>query len=306
MKQKLTGLLALLLLLTASGCGADRSAAESPAETVPAETTVLTETTAVTTAETTAETTADTAAAAETTAETTDSAADQTDVTRTTRTQDENAPAVTGGRLTDQLSAKLAAWDRGDIVLRCGYEEMGMQTDVTVMQFEGRQYMSMQMSGIELITLYDGTHYYLLEPKSSTYSVGDDEEGIGDNELSVVQQLLEETGSGKFNGTGQEQYRGQNAVYEEFLLDDTTAEPVLGRFYFVSENLIGFKLSQGEESMDVDYRIEFREDTDSSVYAVPSGYREITADEMNEQIISLLSESLGDLEGLFGTELPDE
>ena len=300
MKRKCQVLLAVLLMLTAAGCGADKASSGAAEQSSAVSTEAAEEDEAQTTAEsteaeeenaadTTAEDEPETAASAET---------ETTTASGNTDTQQEKPAVKTGGPLTDRLNERIRSWDRGDIMLHCGYEEMGIKTEVTVAQYQDRQYLCMDMLGIALINIYDGSRCYVIDRPSGTYFVDENAEAFDGNEISVVQDLLDESQKGAYRGTGNEVYRGQNAVYEEFVLAETEGVQTLGKFYYANDELIGFRLSEGDKELDIDYRIEFRESSDSSLYTLPDGLREITAEEFSEQMTQRMAEAVGGLENL--------
>ena len=270
---------AALILLTASGCGS------TPAEQSPAETAQ------VTAAE------PETTAAPETTIRTTETTAETTTAESTETTAAAEPDPAAENTMTAQILRKIETWDKGHVNIDFGIEQDGAGTEVHLTQYGKKNRFTMKLISFEIEMCSDGETVWTLDKQRKTYSAQKVGTEGGADEMAP-ENALAEASMGKYLGTGTDTYEGKECIYEDFQLKNDGEDQAVRFFYDNDGNVLGAKVNDAEAGeYFMDYRVEFTENTDESLFRLPDGYTEISSDEMSQQIMSDMFGMLADLMG---------
>lgn len=295
MNRLIPMLAAVSLLLPGCGNNPQQDAATAAGET----TTQVSENEATTPTETTtaAENPSDESTAAE---KTETSAATQTTAAAvTTGTQtapqepaasQEDSPAAaseTGGTLTRAVADRLRNLGDDSVTVTLTETTGGEESRLTSMQSGGKARSDVLFGGgIEICSIFDGQNTYSVDAQTKTYCI--EEAGSIDDEMFAAEEVLDEATSEAYAGSGTAEYNGKLCRYEEFLQSaDGSAENVYRYYFDDAGNLIATVASDLTEESDFSFTFSvIFGDVDPAAFTLPADYREISTEEMGEQMMA--------------------
>ena len=289
--QKTLCVISAFTLALLCGCGdSSKSAGEAPAiEEVSAESTESVTTTEITTLTETATSTTVT----ETTAVTTE----------TTGAVSNPTEPDSGESLTLGLQKRIEEWDKGAVQMKIHCEQetaaegldIPTVVDMDIYTYQKKSSLYMNMFGFEMRTIYDGTYTYQIDENTKTVSKKKTD-SMEESDMAA-ENALDEVDANDFVGKGRELLNNIETVYEEFKTTDDDGESQKIKFFYdEAGNLIGCKVTDNTgKEVFFDYTITFTEDADMTKFNIPSGYTEVSEEDMAANLAASMFAALGKL-----------
>lgn len=258
MKKIIAIISALAIAAAMTGCKDDKGTAETSATTTAAETTA--EATEAVEKEA-LETTTATGAAGDTTAPKADDAEAESG--------DEVMAERADGLWTVDLTNKAKQWPN-NVTINISHEIDGVVSNITVETLGEKYHYSVESGDMSFSTqIFDGENTYIIDDETKTYVVGLVNAG------GIDAFLLADDEMDSFTSSGTEEIDGKEYIYEEYVVMDIPT-----RYYFNEVGEVAYySMNLGDEITIMELTVDFADETDESVFAVPSDYTEISQDE---------------------------
>lgn len=148
---------------------------------------------------------------------------------------------------------------------------VGNEMDGTTMEALGEKYISkVKTAGvISSVKIFDGTNTYIVDDEAKDYCIDTVNAG------GIDAYLLAEEDMESFTDAGIEEIDGTKYIYEEYVIMDIPT-----RYYFDEfGNAAYYSFDADGEKTIMTYTVEFADEADESVFAVPADYTEISYDD---------------------------
>lgn len=258
--KKLIALIMCVSVLGLASCGKNETAETvSETTTAAAEEAVTEQTVTETEAETTAETTETTPAETESKELTVD-----------------EIIANKGDELwTIALMEKISEWKDGNIAINFSAIEDDVEAAVRINVLDKKAYAEIVAADLfSMITISDGQYVYMVDDKHKVYCK-EESTASAVEETDMGEFLIDKDSDYENTGVYKEEVNGVEYICEEFVADGEKM-----KYYFNADGEIcGIGVSEEEGVEFVNFTVEFYDKADDSVFALPDGYTEVTADE---------------------------